>query len=144
VTFSPALVASPSLAADPENLEHLLRECDLQLRRLQGGELSQRVRARLAKATGLMPTLEVVAQAEHVSKRTLMRHLAGEGQTYQGLLDEVRFERACWLLQQSDVTVETVANQLGYEDASNFGRTFKRWSGLTPSEFRRQLKMPHC
>ena len=144
VTFSPALVASPSLAADPENLEHLLRECDLQLRRLQGGELSQRVRARLAKAQGLMPTLEVVAKAEHVSKRTLMRHLAGEGQSYQSLLDEVRFERACWLLQQSDVSVEAVANQLGYEDTSNFGRTFKRWSGLTPSAFRQQVKHSDC
>ena len=140
VVFSPSLVSSPSLAADPENLEQLLRECDVQLQRLQGGALSRRVRARFSGAQGLMPTLEDIARAEHVSKRTLIRHLAAEGQTYQSLLDAVRFEKASWLLQQTQLSVEAVANQLGYEDASNFGRTFKRWSGLTPSEFRQQLK----
>jgi len=52
------------------------------------------------------------------------------------LLDEVRQERASWLLANTDTTVEDIAYALGYEDASNFSRTFKRWCGQTPKEYR--------
>lgn len=138
VVFSPALINSPSLAADAENLAHLLRECDAQLQRLQGGELSRRLRLLFAREHTHIPSLQDIAQAEHVSKRTLIRRLASEGASYQSLLDEVRFEKACWLLRQTDVSIESVAHQLGYEDASNFGRTFRRWSGQTPTAYRQQ------
>jgi len=142
VVMNKALVNSPSLAADDDALQRLLRECDLQLQRLQaGGTLRQRVFSHLQQVEGHMPTLQDMAEKENLTERTFMRHLQAEGTSYQQLLDDVRQERACWLLENTDTTVEAIAHSLGYEDASNFSRTFKRWCGQTPREFKlsRQL-----
>ncbi|MFP5483662.1 MAG: helix-turn-helix domain-containing protein, partial [Gammaproteobacteria bacterium] len=137
VVLGSTLVNSPSLAADDEALQRLLRDCDLQLQRLQaGGTLAQRVRMLLQQTEGHMPTLQSMASRENLTERTFMRHLQSEGTSFQQLLDEVRQERACWLLANTDTTVEDIAYALGYEDASNFSRTFKRWCGQTPKEYR--------
>lgn len=140
VTMDAEMALSPSLAADSENLPRLLQECDLQLNRvLSGGSLSQKIRMQLSQSEGKMPNLEEVAEREHFTPRTLMRKLASEGHSFQGLLDEVRYERARWLLEHTKTTVEHIACQLGYEDPSNFSRTFKRWAGQTPGQFRNGL-----
>jgi len=137
VVLGSTLVNSPSLAADDEALQRLLRDCDLQLQRLQaGGTLAQRVRMLLQQTEGHMPTLQSMASRENLTERTFMRHLQAEGTSFQQLLDEVRQERACWLLAHTHTTVEEIAHALGYEDASNFSRTFKRWCGQTPKEYR--------
>lgn len=139
VAMNPALVNSPSLAADDEALQRLLRDCDLQLQRLQaGGTLAQRVRMQLQQSEGHMPTLQCMAAKENLTERTFMRHLQAEGTSFQQLLDEVRQERACWLLEHTDTTVEEIAHALGYEDASNFSRTFKRWREQTPKDYRQK------
>lgn len=141
--LSPALLQRPSLAADAEALRVALRECERQLKlQQQGGTLAQRVQQRLAACQGRYPTLEEVADAEHVSARTLIRHLHEEGTSFQQLLDAVREELACWLLLQTPLSVEAIAEQLGYGDTSNFSRTFRRWLGVTPREFRAAAVLP--
>lgn len=141
IRIDPDLLVSPSLAADEAALQLAIRDCELQLQRLQsGGSLSQRVRLRLAQCEGAMPSLEAMAGYEHMSSRTFIRHLASEQQSYQQLLDEVREERACWLLRQTDMSIEVIAGRLGYADTSNFSRTFKRWLGETPRQFRQQSR----
>lgn len=131
------LLNSPGLAADPEAARIALRECDRLLQReQQGGSLAQRIQSRLVECHNHYPTLEDMAASEHVSSRTLIRRLKDEGTTYQQLLDEVRQELACWLLLQTDLPIEAIADRLGYEDTSNFSRTFRRWQGMTPREFR--------
>lgn len=139
VVLNSTLVNSPSLAADDEALQRLLRDCDVQLQRLQQGDtLAQRVRMQLQKTEGSMPTLQTMAAKENLTERTFMRHLQSEGTSFQQLLDEVRQERACWLLANTHNTVEDIAYALGYEDASNFSRTFKRWCGQTPKAYRQE------
>jgi len=98
--------------------------------------VTSRVQQRLVACEGEYPTLEQMAEIEHVSARTLIRHLREEGVTYQQLLDGVREELACWLLVQTPLSVEAIAERLGYQDTSNFSRTFRRWLGVTPREFR--------
>jgi len=71
-----------------------------------------------------------------VSSRTLSRRLAAEGTTFQSLLDESRRERAALLLRNSELGVAEIAYALGYEDAANFGRAFRRWFGTSPGRYR--------
>ena len=85
----------------------------------------------------LVKTLEQLAGEFHLSERTLIRRLREEGVQYQQLLDEVRQELACWLLQNTPLSVERVAERLGYRDTSNFSRTFRRWLGVTPHAWRK-------
>ena len=132
-----SLLQRPSLSADPEALRIAERECERQLKiQQQGGTLTQRIQFRLASCNGIYPSIIEMATEENVSSRTLIRHLRDEGTTYQQLLDTVREELACWLLLKTDLSVEAIAERLGYEDTSNYSRTFRRWTGMTPREFR--------
>jgi AraC-like DNA-binding protein len=80
--------------------------------------------------------LTAVAQALHVSPRTLRRRLHERGATFHELASAARRAEAARLLRNSVLTLEQVAAQLGYSDAGNFCRAFKRWTGRTPGEFR--------
>lgn len=142
-TLSPALLLHPGLAADAEARRVAERECERQLKlQEQGGTVTQRLQSRLAQCQGHYPALVEMAALENVSARTLIRYLREEGTTYQQLRDTVREELACWLLLQSALPVEAIAERLGYADTSNFSRTFRRWVGVTPSEFRGHSATP--
>lgn len=132
----PALLAAPGLAPDPQAHQRALRDCEQLLAQLDRGDLVRRLRQRLVDELLHPPSLPALALEEHVSPRTLIRRLADDGTSYQELLDEARAEHACWLLSHSRLSVEAVAEQLGYVDTSNFSRTFKRWRGVTPRAFR--------
>jgi AraC-like DNA-binding protein len=68
----------------------------------------------------------------------LNRRLKAEGTTFQKLLDEVRFEAACQLLDTGRIPITEIAVSLGYAETSAFSRAFRRWSGTTPVERRRR------
>jgi len=70
-------------------------------------------------------------------RRTLNRRLKAEGTTFQELLDEVRFEAACQLLDTARIPITEIAASLGYAETSAFSRAFRRWSGATPVQRRR-------
>ena len=78
-----------------------------------------------------------VAQMLSMHRRTLNRRLKAQGTTFQRVLDQVRFDVACHLLGQSDIPLDDVAATLGYAGVSPFMRTFRRWAGTTPGQWRR-------
>ena len=84
----------------------------------------------------LGPTLELSAAAFGVSAATMKRHLARHGSHFQAELDQVRAHVAIHLFQARGYDNEAVAQYLGFHDATNFRRSFKRWTGLTPSLLR--------
>jgi AraC-like DNA-binding protein len=73
-----------------------------------------------------------VADRLGVSERTLRRRLAGEGTSYQRLLDEVRASLADELIGTGRLSVEEIAVRLGYAEASSFIAAHRRWTGETP------------
>lgn len=129
-----------TLAPDAEARRSALRECDRRLESPAAGSHAQQVRERLLACPGELPGLSAMAAAHHVSPRTLIRRLRDEGTTYQSLLDQTRAELACWWLSQTDGSVHAIAERLGFADASNFSRTFRRWCGTTPSAYRRRAE----
>lgn len=78
-----------------------------------------------------------IASAAGLSVRTLQRRLAEHGIDYSALIDRVRFDKAQTLLRDADYTFIDIAHELGYTDAATFTRAFRRWTGATPSDFRR-------
>lgn len=79
---------------------------------------------------------EQIARALFVTRRTLARRLAREGSGYRRLREQVLAEMAAGHLQDSRLSVDCVAELLGYHDAANFRRAFHRWFGMAPREFR--------
>ncbi|MES3025607.1 MAG: AraC family transcriptional regulator [Pseudomonadota bacterium] len=137
LTLPAGLLASACMSSDASAFVAARDDCERKLAAAPAGNaISERVRARLLRCDGDYPTLEALA-AEHArSARTLMRQLKADGNSYQALLDAVRYERARWFLRHSEASMETIAERLGLQDTSNFSRSFRRWSGVTPSAFR--------
>jgi AraC-like DNA-binding protein len=82
-------------------------------------------------------SIDVVATQFGMHRRTLDRRLQQHGVLYRELLDEVRHEVACQLLRDTGLQVQQIAESLRYSSAANFATAFRRWSGVTPTDFRR-------
>lgn len=136
--FDAALLGAPCMTADATAFDRARRDCEAALASFATStRMAQRVRERLLGAEEeAPPSLAALAAEFALSPRTLIRRLKDEGTRFQALRDEVRQQRALWHLQHTRDSVEAIAARLGYEDTSNFSRTFRRWFGVTPSEVR--------
>lgn len=83
------------------------------------------------------PTTSGMADLLGVNVRTLTRRLDGEGTTFQALLDTVRYGMARELLFITNMSIGDVADALAYAHQSSFTEAFVRWSGMSPSNWRR-------
>ncbi len=82
------------------------------------------------------PTREKVASALGTSSRNLHRKLSGLNTSYKAILDDTRKRLAMQYIRQSDISITTITYELGFLDSSSFSRSFKRWTGKSPSEYR--------
>lgn len=79
---------------------------------------------------------ELIAQEFSMSERNLQRKLASTGTSYRALLDAARKERAINFLSQTKLSTIEIAHNLGYQDERCLFRSFKRWTGQTPEQYR--------
>lgn len=84
------------------------------------------------------PTLACTAARMGFSVRTLQRRLHDAGVRFSVLRDEARCDAACRMLEAHALPIHDIATRLGFADASSFSRSFQRWMGMTPREFRRR------
>ncbi|HYY42110.1 MAG TPA: helix-turn-helix domain-containing protein, partial [Pyrinomonadaceae bacterium] len=133
-----ALLALPLARADAGLCALLDRHAQELLARLpQRDDTTAQVRRLLSDAlSGGDPNIAAVARQLGLSARTLQRKLRAEGTSYQDLLDLMRRDLARRYLQERDMAVCEVAYLLGFSGPSAFHRAFRRWTGVTPKEFR--------
>ncbi len=67
----------------------------------------------------------------------MQRRLCEESTTYSGVVENVRMETATRLPRDTRASLSEIAADLGYSTQGNFTRSFRRWAGVTPTEFRR-------
>ncbi|HEX5655608.1 MAG TPA: AraC family transcriptional regulator ligand-binding domain-containing protein [Polyangiales bacterium] len=129
--------------ANPEALELARRECEDKLVELGlDGRLAPRVRAALGRGLSAFGNLDSVAAELGLTGRTLRRRLEAEGAPFATLLASARRERAQLWLRSHELSVEDVAERLGYSNVGSFTRAFTRWTGQTPSGFRKSCPRP--
>ena len=78
------------------------------------------------------------AARANLSLRAAQRLARAQGRTLQGMIHEIRAASATELLSDPEITIEAVAHLVGYSDDRAFRRAFKRWTGQSPSEFRKR------
>jgi AraC-like DNA-binding protein len=83
-----------------------------------------------------LPSFETLTDMLNTSARTLRRRLEKEGTSYQRIKDKVRRDAAISLLTGTGFPISEVASRVGFSDASAFHRSFKKWTGLAPGEYR--------
>jgi AraC-like DNA-binding protein len=138
--FDSACLAWPIVHTE-HSLREFLRTAPYQLlimeRNPDVNNLSAQVKAMIGHdfSEGF-PGFETISSALNMSAPTLRRRLKREGTTFQQLKDQARCEAAKLCLDRPDLSINEVALQMGFTDPSAFHRSFKKWTGLTPGQFR--------
>ena len=123
-----------------EMWEQATRSLAKKIRELEGKKTfpyTQYVIALLRSSEPPLPDLGAAAAKLHMSDRTLNRRLQQEGTSFRKIKVEVLGSWARRLLRETDHSVEAIAATLGYQDAANFRRAFRKAENCSPSEFRR-------
>lgn len=124
--------------ADPRLAKMAQAQCEQEMESIKSPpKLLNKVRRIILAQSGRFPSVDEAATDLHMSSRTLKRKLQQLGTSYQKILDDLRKGLAVEYLTQTEITVDDIAVQLGYSDASNFARAFRRWTGRSPSDYRR-------
>lgn len=138
LSFEKKYLGNKLVHADAIASQIAINQCETELSALgERHRLAMRVRDILTNSEQHYLSIEAVAERLHMSDRTLKRQLAAEDTSFSTLVDEVRYRHATSLLSRTDFTLEQIADELGYSDVANFSRAFKRWSGRSPSNWRK-------
>src|SRR4030095_6081041 len=113
-----------------ELCESLLAE--LELRAGAAGKVREILLVNLMRPT----SFETGAARLHLTTRTAPGKLDEEGTSFRNLVDELRMEVAVKYLRDTELTVDDIAYSLGFSEATNFRRAFRRWTSRSPREFR--------
>ena len=99
--------------------------------------VSERIRRLLRRRLdGELPTLEAVGEWMVMTPQTLRRRLREEGHGFQALKDALRRDTAIEYLARPELSLTTIANRVGFSEASTFARAFKQWTGVAPGQYR--------
>jgi AraC-like DNA-binding protein len=122
-------------------LEEMLAHAPLELMTIPASDhsLARRVRLLLAKGDTPHPSLEDMAAATGLSVESFRRQLRREGTSLRGISQNLQRDIAIRNLLEGNRTVEDIAAQLGYAEPRSFTRAFRKWTGTSPSAYRRRF-----
>jgi len=140
-----------SLHIDKEQAEKRLSGSNKQLAKLNDhivvrylasrskDDIVNRVKAAILENLGQGSVTETtIAQALHMSTRNLNRKLSAENTSFKAVLLEIRSGLASQYINDATLTLTEISYQLGFSEISSFSRAYKRWTGQSPSEARKE------
>jgi AraC-like DNA-binding protein len=140
IVFQSRLLRAPIHSADLL-LHKLMEERVHELKQISEDDLVEHVRRILrTMVTSSGCSVSAVADQIGMHRRALNRKLAVAGTTFRQMRNEARREIACQLLENTRTPVTDIATTLGYADPAGFTRAFQRWTGLTPTQWRKNQR----
>lgn len=142
IVFRTVDAERPFVTRNAELLTLLAPQFEAELKQENGDEaFAEQVRVAIQqKLTGQRPTIDDIADALHVSSRTLQRRLQDAGSSFQRVLEEARHQLARHYLNNPVLELNEAAYLLGYEDGNSFVRAFRTWEGVPPARWREQQR----
>lgn len=139
VVFDAAYLDTPLLGASPETNQHARKQIEDHIKKIVTKRtLSKNVTRLLESGNDFMSApVEKIARKLRLSSRSLQRGLMHEGTTCTALQNRSKARNAARLLESPELSVEDVSDLMGFCDRRSFTRAFKRWTGLSPSAFRK-------
>jgi AraC-like DNA-binding protein len=137
ISLNPSLLAKPLASADPFLLPRFVETMEGLLANMPSNNLVEQVKRRIQVLLGSGDMSEErIAVPMNISPRHLRRKLNLFGTSYELLVDEVRKEGAIRMISQDQLSLTSIAYELGFLDPSSFTRAFRRWIGMSPTAFR--------
>lgn len=138
IVFDKSLLLIPMKAFNKETFNLLKTHLENQLVQLSHDEtITEKVNKILHSSFMYQfPDIETVADKLNISARTLQRKLSEEQTNFKQILQDVKFSIAKKLLEQDILTISEISYTLGYSDLGNFSRSFKKYTGNSPQEFK--------
>ncbi len=135
--YSAAWLERAPQLANPIAAAQMSQSCAQMLRELELHRgVSRRVVEALTRTPGHFPSMDAIARELCMTSRNLRRKLDAEGTAYQALLVNLRHALAKDYLSSPFLSTDDIAAALGFSDSASFRHAFKRWTGMTPAEFR--------
>jgi AraC-like DNA-binding protein len=129
-------------SSDPVTARVAERQCAKSLSPTVSPEgLLTQIRRILEATPGRYASPERLADALQTSPRTLRRSLEEMGTSYQSLVDEARCKHTTDLLVGTDMSINEIADRLGFSEGRALRRAFKRWTGVTAAKYRQEKGM---
>jgi AraC-like DNA-binding protein len=130
------------LVQNPLSLSRFLKDSLAQL--IDGNfhsvGLPAQIRAIISKEYGNnFPDFQVICDKLNMTPQTLRRRLKEGNTSYQEIKDSIRKDASIYYLSKPDLSIDEIAMLMGFSEASSFHRAFKKWTGKTPSAFRRDM-----
>jgi AraC-like DNA-binding protein len=110
---------------------------ELLLKHSAGNNLVNTIKSLIVDKGYLKATVDDIATALDINKRSLQRLLTDEKTTFRQLKEEIIKERSLIQIVKAEKTIEHIAVELGYSEVSAFHRAFKGWFGVTPKDYSR-------
>lgn len=141
IRFESAQLKQATAKADASINRYLLKQVDEKTKgiKIAGNAFIRDVEELIADglATGI-PSVESTSKLLAMSSRTFTRRLAEAGVTYRDLIRKKQETIAKALLEDPSKSIGDIAYLTGFSEQSAFNRAFKRWTGSSPSDFRKQ------
>ena len=140
IVLHPETLQIPLVRADASLLAYFEQQAaDLAARHAHEEALPLRVRRLVIEALPAgPPSIDLISRRVGVSARSLRRHLAAEGTSFQALIEQTRSDLARQYLRDPRLTISEIAFLVGFSELSPFQRAFRRWTNLTPGAFRQR------
>ena len=142
IAMDSAVMDRPLPGASPDLAQQNDQIVMQYLEQMDRNDIVNRVRCLIIEelAAGTL-TKQGIADKLHMSARNLQLKLAARDTTFQDILDSTRQNLAAGYIEHSHLAITEIAYLLGFSDASNFTRAFRRWHGVSPSEYRAERQI---
>ncbi len=139
LVFDRQFLELPIMQTEPVLKEFLkISPADLLARPEDRNTMTAHIRGLLGRDfSNDFPEFDWLAEQVHLAPQSLRRKLREEGTNFQEIKDSLRRDTAIGLLSRPELSVHDIAEKMGFSEASTFHRAFKKWTGLTPGDYRK-------
>jgi AraC-like DNA-binding protein len=140
IVFDRTLLEKPVIQT-PETLDSFLRNplYNILVNNYQSTSWTQRIKDLIGKDLSHLPSYLEITKTLNINPKRLRRYLNQEGLSYHELKLQLRRDTAIHHLSKQDTSVEEIAFKTGFSEASAFIRAFKKWTGVTPYTYRKNI-----
>ena len=138
LTFDKRFLSAPVIRDKPEIRQFLKTSpADLLSRPDESNTFTGKIRALIGRDFSTpLPDFERIASELHTSPQTLRRRLKQENTSFQEIKDLLRRDMAIYYLSRQELSINNIAEKVGFTEPSTFHRAFKKWTGVTPGAYR--------